>query len=199
MGRSRQVVKMSADEAGLREAARGGQEDVDLLAWADRLEERGREQAAGALRGLPGLAEALEEATKRYIGSCLGQRHHLDFELCLFAARPLGGWGCGCRWAYGPDDKFERSAAGAARWPGWHTQAGTHPAVNPLFDHWAELHPAAEWLARRLGREVVQSRCAPFNSLRGRRTCDLAGGQRLRPPEPGRPVRMCRLSLSAAG
>jgi len=39
--------------------------------------------------------------------------------------------------------------------------AGPHPAVNPLLEHWAELYPAAEWLARRLGLGLVQVRCAP--------------------------------------
>jgi hypothetical protein len=189
---------MSADEAGLREAARSGKEDVDLLAWADCLEEQGREQLAAALRGLPGLAGALEEGARRYARFRRGLHWLGDHDLRLYPASPTGGWGCGRYWARLSDEDFALRVAKRYRGRGWKRLAGTHEAVNPLFEHWAEVYPAAEWLARRLGRDVVQSRCAPFRSLVGSRRCELSKGQRLRPPEPGRPVRMCLLALSAA-
>jgi len=194
MGRACESKGMTKEEAGLREAARSGSEDLDVLKWADWLDERGRDGAAAALRGLPRLAEALEKVTRRYADPWGRQRLG---HLFLIAASPVGGWGCGSYWGYGRAGKFEEFVASGDRWPAWGPEAGTHPDVNPLLEHWAEVYPAAEWLARKLGRQVVQSRCAPFNSLKGRRTCDLSVGQRLRPPEPGRPVRMCRLLLSA--
>jgi hypothetical protein len=188
----------AALEAALREAARRGKEDVDLLAWADILEEQGREQAAGALRGLPGLAGALEEGVRRYARYRRGLHWLGDYDLRLYAASPTGGWGCGRYWAGRDDKDFALAVAKRYRQRGWKRLAGTHEAVNPLFENWDEVYLAMEWLARRLGRQVVQCRCAPFRSMVGSRRCDLSLGQRLRPPEPGRPVRMCLLALSAA-
>jgi hypothetical protein len=127
---------MAINLAPLQTAARD-LDDTALAAWADALEEQGDEEGATTLRAMPALLEAIRGAVTALRAWCTLLSH-----VQVYILRE-GSW-------YSPIIRLPIDD------PYWGKSRGASDALRVLLVRWDELHPAVEWLARRLEMPVVQ-------------------------------------------
>jgi hypothetical protein len=183
---------MTINLAPLQAAARD-LDDTALAAWADALEESADAEGATALRALPALLEKIRAAvldlltTDLLFPDLVGKTEQ---QVILNAAG---------RWSY---HWGGFGTSGYELYPllGEDVWCGQDDAVCILLARWDGMHPAVEWLARRLELPIVEPSYrapppgfVPGDSARRRagEPFDLRRGHLL--PLPGATLTYCTL------
>jgi hypothetical protein len=167
------------DLQALHQAVRAG-DDGALMAWADLREESGDEDGASMLRGLPGLLRDIRGGAQTY----------LDFgvPLARLQVRLLhGGGGWAVSPAYFSIEDFAHFRHEKLNLPDH--RGGCAESVKTLLSHWDNCHPAAEWLARRLGMATIQTLIRPHDGSGDRVSAPHPLADGALAPVPGTAVR----------